>query len=151
MTRIKNILIPIDFSEGSKNTMNYAVEIAKAMEATIHIIHVIEPIIFSSDIVMTKYGFDELPNELEIYAAKDLELITRTLVDSGIGLKTKILHGKADEEILIYAMKNHINLICISTHGKGNLENFFFGSTTEKVLRRAKCPVLAVRVEEADD
>ena len=151
MVKIKNILVPVDFSEGSKNSMNYAVEIAKSMDAMLHIIHVIEPIIFSSDIVMTKYGFDELPNELEIYANKDIELITKTLIDTTLGLKTKILHGRADEEILTYAHKNHIDLICIATHGRGNFENLFFGSIAEKVLRKSICPVLSIRVKDSKE
>jgi nucleotide-binding universal stress UspA family protein len=146
MFRIKNILVPTDFSDGFIHSLNYAVEIAKSMESELHIIHVIEPIVFSTDIVITKYGFDELPNELEIYAKKDLEKITNVLIEKEVTFTTKVLHGKAYEEILDYAKKNHIDMICIATHGHGNLENLLFGSTTEKVLRKADCPVLVVRL-----
>lgn len=150
MIKIKNILAPTDFSDGFVHSLNYAIEIAKSMDSNLHIIHVIEPIVFASDMVTTKYGFDELPNELELYAKKNLEKIGIELKEKGIAFSTKILYGKAFEEILEYARIHHIDMICIPTLGHSNLENFLFGSTTEKVLRKAKCPVLAVRKKEQD-
>lgn len=147
MIKIKNILVPTDFSEGFKHTLDYAVEIAKSMESAIHIIHVIEPIVFASDFVMTKFGIDELPNELELYAKKDIEKIETMMKEKEVKFTTKLLHGKAYQEILDYADKNHIDMICIATHSQGNLENLLFGSTTEKVLRKANCPVLTVKVK----
>ena len=118
------------------------------MKSVLHILHVIEPIVFSSDIVVTNLGLDELPNELEILAKKDFEKISDSLVKKEVKFLTKVIHGTASEEILDYAEKNHIDLICISTHGRGNFENMLFGSTTEKVLRKAICPVLSVRIKE---
>ncbi|MGA2296442.1 MAG: universal stress protein [FCB group bacterium] len=150
MFKIKNILLPTDFSEGFIHTLNYAVEIARAMESELHIIHVIEPFVFQSDVVMTKYGFDELQNELEIYAKKDIEKIVKTLKEKEVKFSTKVLRGKAYEEILDYAKKNHIDMICIAIHGSSNLENLLFGSTTEKVLRKANCPVLTVRIKDSE-
>jgi nucleotide-binding universal stress UspA family protein len=150
MIKIKNILVPTDFSKGFSHTLNYAVEIAKSMNAELHIIHVIEPVVFSSDVVMTKTGLDELPNELEIYAKKDIEKIATVLKDKQVPFISKILHGNASKEILHYAKVNHSDMICIASHGHGNIEDFFFGSTTEKVLRKSTCPVLSVRVKEED-
>jgi nucleotide-binding universal stress UspA family protein len=150
MIKIKNILVPTDFSKGFINTLNYAIEFAKSMHATLHIIHVIEPIVFSSEVIITKYGFDEIPNELEIYAKKDLEKIATILNDKEITFTSQVLHGKAYEEILDYAKKHHIDIICISIHGQSNLENLIFGSTTEKVVRKADCPVLVVRLNKKE-
>jgi nucleotide-binding universal stress UspA family protein len=151
MIKIKNILVPTDFSERFMNTLNYAVEIAKSMGSVLHIIHVIEPIVFSTEVVVTNYGFDELPNELEILAKKDLEKIVAKLEGKEVKFKTQLLHGKPYEEILDYADKNHIDMICIPTLGHSNFENMLFGSTTEKVLRLAKCPVLSVRIQDKDE
>ena len=146
MKKIKNILVPTDFSDGCMFALNYAVGIAKSLNSNLHIVHVIEPIVFSSDIVLTKYGFDELSNELEIYAKKDFGKIAASLKGKNVPFVTKVLHGKAYVKILEYADKHHIDIICIATHGHGNLENLLFGSTTEKVLRKAMCPVLVVRI-----
>lgn len=148
MKKMKNILVPTDFSKGSVLTLDHAVEIVKAIKAELHIVHVIEPMIFFSDVVNTKYGLKELPNELELLAQKDIEKISKNLIDRDVTFSTAILHGKASEEILEYADKNHIDMICIATHGQGNIENLLFGSTAEKVLRKALCPVLSVRVKE---
>lgn len=146
MIQIKNILVPTDFSEKFTHTLNYAIEFAKSLNSVLHIIHVIEPIVFSSEVVMTKFGLDELPNELRLYAKKDLEKIAKLLESKGVRFTTQIFNGKAYAEILDYADNNHIDMICISTHGHSNLENLIFGSTTEKVIRKANCPVLVVRI-----
>jgi len=151
MFKIKNILVPTDFSKGFIHTLNYAVEIAKSMDSELHIIHVIEPIVFSFDIVITKYDFGELANEMEIYAKKDLEKIAKLLKEKGIKFSTKVLHGSANEEILEYAKKNQIDMICIAINGHGKFENLLFGSTTEKVIRKANCPVLTVRVKDKEE
>ena len=148
MIKLKKLLAPIDFSKGSFLTLNYAIEIAKSLKAELHVIHVIEPIVFSSDIVLTKYGFDELANELEIVGKRDLAKIAKNLEDLDIVFTIKIIHGKPSDEILEYADKNHIDIICIATHGHGAIENFLIGSTAEKVLRKSKCPVLSVRIKE---
>lgn len=148
MIKIQNILVPTDFSDAFSHALNYAVLIAKSMESSLHIIHVIEPLVFSSDMIMTKFGFDQLPNELEILAKKNMEKIVKMLTDNDIIFTTKIMHGKADEEILKYTKSSHIDMICMSTHGHGNIENMLFGSTSEKVLRKANCPVLAIRSKD---
>jgi nucleotide-binding universal stress UspA family protein len=150
MKKIKNILVPTDFSDGCADALNYAVQISAATGARLHIVHAIEPIVFSSDIVMTKYGFDELSNELEIFAKKDFEKLTKKLTDRNVAFQTKLLHGKAFEKILEYAQGNRIDMICIASHGRGNFEKLFFGSTTEKVLRKSQCPVLVVRKRNED-
>jgi nucleotide-binding universal stress UspA family protein len=148
MIHIKNILVPTDFSKGFFYALNYAVEIAKSMNSELHIIHVIEPVVLSSDIVINNYGFDELPEQMEILSTKDLEKIAKLLQEKDVKFLTKILYGKPSDEILAYAKKNHIDMICIATHGNGTFENLLFGSTTEIVLRKANCPVLSVRILE---
>ena len=145
MIKIKNILVPCDFSEQFRNTLNYANFLADSMDSKLHIIHVIEPILFSFEIVVTENKLDLLPIEMEKIAKKNLEKIASVLTESDTKFVTDVLHGNAYEEILNYAEKNKIDLICIATHGHSNLENLLFGSTTEKVLRKAVCPVLIVR------
>jgi nucleotide-binding universal stress UspA family protein len=146
--KMKNILVPTDFSKGFQRTLDYAVEIAKCMKIELHIVHVIEPMVFFSDVVTTKFGLQDLPNELELLANIDIEKISKNLIERDVTFSTTILHGKASEEILDYADKNHIDMICIATHGQGNIENILFGSTSEKVIRKAHCPVLSVRISE---
>ena len=146
--KFNNILVPTDFSKSFFYALNYAVEIAKSMDAELHIIHVIEPVVFSPDIVVNNYSFDELPAQMESLTKKDLDKISKMLQEEEVRFLTKVLHGKPSEEILSYAKKNQIDMICIATHGNGLFENFLFGSTTEKVLRKSNCPVLSVRVKE---
>jgi nucleotide-binding universal stress UspA family protein len=60
-----------------------------------------------------------------------------------------MLRGRASDEICGYAKEHGISIISIGTHGRSGLEHFLFGSTTERVLRKAPCPVLSVRLEAA--
>jgi nucleotide-binding universal stress UspA family protein len=59
-----------------------------------------------------------------------------------------ILRGIPYEEITKYAEENDIDLIVIATHGRKGLDRLFFGSTAEKVVKHARCPVLTVRASE---
>jgi nucleotide-binding universal stress UspA family protein len=148
MFNIKNILVPTDFSKGFFNALNYAVVIAKSTDSELHILHVIEPVVFSSNIMINNNSFDELPLQMEKLSMIDLEKISNLLLEKNVKFSTKVIHGKPSDVILEYAKKNHIDMICIATHGNGTFENFLFGSTTEKVLRKANCPVLSVRIKE---
>ena len=61
---------------------------------------------------------------------------------------TTVRKGRASDEICNYAKENNISIIAIGTHGRSGLEHFLFGSTTERVLRKATCPVLSVRQDQ---
>lgn len=142
----KNILVPTDFSEAFNNTLDYAVKIAKPVEATLHIVHVIEPIVFATDLANNKFEIKRFTNELEIHVTKHIKKIKEMIKENELTITTSILHGKAYKEILDYADKNQIDMICIAKHAHADLESFLYGSTTKKVLKKAHCPVLTVRI-----
>jgi nucleotide-binding universal stress UspA family protein len=148
---LKNILVPTDFSQAFKQTLDYAVEIAKPAEAILHIIHVIEPIAFASDLATNKFEINRFTNELELHVKKHIEKIKKMIKEDELTIKTSILHGNAYKEILDYADKNQIDMICIANHAQADLESFLFGSTTKRVLKKAKCPVLTVRINDKVD
>jgi len=145
---VKKMLVPTDFSVGSNHALKYAVGIAQSMKTAVHLVHVVESVVYFSDSVRMKHGYDELSNELETHARKNLERLGRKLTRSKVRHTETVLHGKAAEEILAYANRCRCDMICIANHGRGNIENMIFGSTTEKVLRKASCPVLVVRIHE---
>ena len=149
MLTVSALLVPTDFSENALKALNIAKEIARGSNAVLHIMHVVEPVVYPADWSFAQSGFTEIENELEANTAKQLDEIAQQLSAEGFTVKTKIVKGRASDEICNYAKNNGISIIAIGTHGRSGLEHFLFGSTTERVLRKAPCPVLSVRLDEA--
>jgi nucleotide-binding universal stress UspA family protein len=151
MINYKNILVPTDFSEGFDIALSHAEEIALMNNARLHIIHIIEPTAFPSDLSFSQVSFVNLEKELEKNALIEIQKIEENLKSKHIDCKTEISYGRASDQIINYSIENDIDLICISTHGRRGLDHLLFGSTTERVLKRAHCPVLAVRIPKQVD
>lgn len=140
----KNILVPTDFSDGSENALEHAIDIAKSMGATIHLVNVIQPVVYPTGIEIAHESLLNLEKDLEDNARRQLERIEQRLDNDKINYSCSILTGRADEQIIEYANSENIDLIVIATHGSSGFEHFLFGSTTEKVIRKTKCPILVV-------
>ncbi len=142
----RTILVPTDFSEQFSLALNYAKELVKSHNDTeLHIIHVIEHSVYPADLGITQASFIDLETEMNKKSKEQLDLIKMELERDGIAPVVNISSGRASDKIIEYAALNKIDLICIATHGRSGLEHFLFGSTAEKVIRKAPCPVLAVR------
>jgi len=142
---IKKILLPTDFSEGSKNALPYAMELAKQYNASLYLIHVIYDLSQASGLHVPHVNLDQLYLEIEGAAKKELERFGLEEL-RGLNVHREIIRGVPYEEIIKFAEKNQIDLIVIGTHGRKGLEKVFFGSTAEQVVRRAPCAVLTVRL-----
>lgn len=145
MLQPSDILAPIDFSSYSDLALRYAIEQCKRFDATLHLVHVVEPAAYPADWGYSQVGFVDLETELVNSAEKELKKLYENVNSMGIKAKTAVLRGKASSELVEYANENSIGLICISTHGRGGLEHLLFGSTTERILRKSQCPVLAIK------
>ena len=146
MYKFKSILVPTDFSDQFLLSLNYAKELASNTDAVLHIIHVAEHNVYPADLGITQASFIDLEMELNKKSTEQLEKIKNQLESEGFKAVLQISAGRASDKIIEYAYDHKIDLICIATHGRSGLEHFLFGSTTEKVLRKAPCPVLAVRI-----
>jgi nucleotide-binding universal stress UspA family protein len=152
MAELKKILVPTDFSEDSEHAAAYAVELGRQYGAgEIHCIHVSD---IPADLLATSAYYMTGPSEqfveqvrqegrksLEAFAQKNFK---------DVPVKTAFLEGRPFVEIIRYARENQIDLIVISTHGRGGIKHALFGSVAEKVIRKAPCPVLVVKREERD-
>lgn len=145
MYKIRTILVPIDFSDHSYLALNYAKNQAQSMNSALHIIHVIEPSVYPADWGYSQVGFVDLEKELTEAAEKKLQQISADLAAEGIQSTTKVVSGRASDMIVAYAEEHKVDMISIATQGRSGIEHFLFGSTTERVLRKAPCAVLAVR------
>jgi len=146
--KLQRILVPIDFSDHSKNALKYATSFALQFKASIDLIYVVEPTTYPADFSFGQIGFPNVEEELRVHGSEELEnLITKEI--GGKVESCKIVRtGKPFYEINQYAQERDIDLIIIATHGHSGMEHILFGSTAEKVVRKAPCPVLVVRTGE---
>ncbi len=146
--KFKNILIPTDFFEGFSLALSYAKTMATSDETMLHILHVVEPSLYPADMGFSQISYVDLEKELFASSQIEVDAIVSQLQNENYRFTTKILFGRASDQIINYSLENNIDLICITTTGRSSFDRFIFGSTTEKVLRRAECPVLSIKIPE---
>ena len=142
---LNKILIPIDFSEHSKNALAYGVLIAKQFGAELFLLYVVEPTVYPHDFGFGHVGMTALENELRAKGMQELEKLIETKVAGQVNAKPLVGIGKPYEEISNFAAEENIDLIIIATRGHTDMEQILFGGTAEKVVRKAPCPVLTWR------
>jgi nucleotide-binding universal stress UspA family protein len=83
--------------------------------------------------------------DLSKRAEEELQNLVKSFIDPTLEVETLIKTGKPFVEINETAKENNVDLIIIATHGHTGVEHMLFGSTAEKVVRKAPCPVLTLR------
>jgi nucleotide-binding universal stress UspA family protein len=145
MYSIKKILVPVDFSDYSKKALSIAIEFAVQYKAKLHLIYVVEPLVYPADFSMGQVNIPSLDNDHTERAKNELESLKKNEIPADIITEIIIKSGKPFVEIIETAAEKDIDLIIIATHGHTGVEHLFFGSTAEKVVRKAPCPVLTLR------
>lgn len=148
---VKKILYPTDFSDPSAYALNYAAEMAKLFDAELELLHVMLDESQLVSFYLPQITVQNLAKDMEDGAtAKLKDFIANAEVLKGVKYKYTMTKGIADEEIVRTAQASGADLIVIGTHGRTGFEHVLFGSTAEKVVRKAPCPVLTVRKKEED-
>jgi len=145
----RSILLPIDFGDTSVNALWKAAELARSYGAFLTLLHVAEPIDLSGyrkdgDISEEDFLDDQLDS-----AEKALHEFTSNAPLEGIEVYTRVVQGRPGRKIIEYADEEGIDLIIIPSLGKSGLERLLMGSTVNKVVHRANCPVMVLKKEEA--
>lgn len=144
-TAISKILVPIDFSDYSKSALKYAVDFAKFFKAELSLIYVVEPVIYPPDFSMGQIAVPSVDFEMDKRAKEELENLAKKQIPKELKTRIIVKTGKPFIEIIDTANELDADLIIIATHGHSGVEHILFGSTAEKVVRRAPCPVLTLR------
>ena len=142
---LKRILVPIDFSEFSKHALRYAISYAKKFQAELVLIYVVEPTVYPADFSFGQVGVPGLEQELRQKGRVELDRLVGEQIAGEVPARAFVRTGKAFLEIIKAAAEENADLIIIATHGHTGVEHLLFGSTAEKVIRKAGCPVLVVR------
>ena len=147
---LAHILVPIDFSEHSRKALQYAVPFAGQFKATIHLLHVVEPTVYPADFSFGQVGLSDVEVELRKKGEQELQAMVDNIIKGQVPAEAHVKTGLPFVEIVSYAQDHKMDLIVVATHGRTGVEHILFGSTAEKIVRKAPCPVLVVRTKEHD-
>lgn len=139
---LKRVLVAYDFSDHSELALNYALSFAQEYQAELHLLHVLPPFTLDeSEISWYPLGREGTYHK----AAHRLQKAVPPEAHLWCNIKHAVSEGQPYREILNYAERNEIDLICLGAHGAGFGMRALFGSNVDRVLRQAPCPVLVTR------
>ncbi len=145
MIKFNKILVPVDFSDYSLQALKFAAEYAGMFNAEIVLVYVVEPVIYPPDLSIGQIALPTLTYQVDERAKEELVRIGNDNIKNGIKFTPIVKLGKPYLEIIEVARTEDVDLIIISTHGHTGVEQILFGSTADKVVRKAPCPVLTLR------
>jgi len=142
---MNRILVPVDFSDYSREALRHAHEWASLYGAQIDLLHVVvedlHPAFYMGGV---KSVYDVEPN-LDDKVKARLHDFADEVLGATDGVETHVRTGSAPSAITEFVKEEEVDLVALSTHGRTGLERFFLGSVAEKVVRHVSCPVLTVK------
>ena len=143
--KINHILYPTDFSESSNVAIDYVKNIAQTHGSKITMMYVMDQVGISQGWYVPHISLEAFYTEMEENAKKNLDRCCYEQFREFKDIERVVAKGKPDEEIVKYADSKGVDLIVMASPVKTGMD-FVFGSAIEKVIRKAKCPVLCVRL-----
>ena len=140
--RFKRLLIPIDFSASSLEALEYGVQFAKYLQATLTLLHVLEPVAYGLDFTI---GETLQWRTHRANVEGRLEILRALCTANGIPTDHVLKAGVPVDSIRDYAGHAPPDLMIMGTHGRRGISRLLSGSVAEAMLRWAPCPVLTVR------
>lgn len=140
---VARVLCPVDFSDASSAAMLYAADLARGLNAELHLVHVWTPMVYTS----APEAFTLNPGLLEEIRhdiGKRLEALGVSVAGTTLKVRTTVAEGIPYKEISNTAEHVRADLIVMGTHGRTGFEHFLLGSVAERVLRTATRPVITV-------
>ena len=139
----QRILVPVDFSDPSRSALKYAGTLAREFGGRLILLYVVERV------ATPDFAYHPLMKEPAEVTAQAEHALTTMCEDEGIDEsaveKVLVRQGVAHSQVTETAKTLKADLIVIATHGNTGLKHVLLGSTTERVVRHAPCPVLVVR------
>lgn len=143
---MKRILVPCDFSLPAQEAYKLAATIAAKNNGEVLLLHVINiPVVYDPGLGGLPYTDPTLLEDLEAAGIKNFETLLADAAIPSVRTSYQITNGDILSSILQYTEEKNIDLIIMGTTGSSGIAEIFIGSNTEKVVRHAQVPVLAVR------
>lgn len=135
------ILLPTDGSRNNNPAVEQAIGLAAETGAELHVLFVVEELPHAPELMD-----GEFEERLRAIGRDTVSEIRGRADAAGIATETALRDGTPDRAIVEYADEEGIDLIVMGTHGRSGLERYLLGSVTERVVRRARTPVLTARM-----
>jgi nucleotide-binding universal stress UspA family protein len=145
MIKFSTILFANDFSEGSDHAFEYALTMATQFSAKLLIVHIINEPVDLRGFYVPHISFENLEKEIADGAEKMMARFCSENLAGFDNFETFVISGVPYEEIVRKAEESGADLIIMGTHGRKGVDHILFGSTAERVVRSATCPVMTVR------
>jgi nucleotide-binding universal stress UspA family protein len=142
---LERILVPIDFSDCSIDALEYAVVVAQQAKASVMLLHVLEPVSYGLDFDL---GHIRSREDVRESWMKRLEELASSRQHPEVAVDVRLRGGLPADSILDAAQTLPCDLIVMGTHGRRGIAHALSGSVAEAVLRKARCPVVAVRSQK---
>jgi nucleotide-binding universal stress UspA family protein len=147
MLEIKRIICAVDFSECSERAVEHAVAIARWYDAAVTVLHVVDlrvetPV--GAPLAPIALAPAPLTSAAPHRAAVQLQQFVEAMAIKGVSIDTVVRDGRPDTSILELAETLPADLLVMGTHGRSGFDRLVMGSVTERVLRKARCPVLSL-------
>ncbi len=152
LVQAERILWPTDFSSLSLHGSLYARGFRELFQAELHVVHVVPPAI-PTDLAITlpiESPVAYLGPEVEPECRARLESLVQQQFGAVTGVTVRVLFGNPWSTICAYAREQDIQLIVVGTHGRTGFQHVLIGSTAERIVQHAPCPVLVVKNPEQD-
>ena len=149
MIDLQRILVPTDFSKSSENALRYAVAFVEKFGAQLYLLHVVQDLTwFIPEAILVAPASIPPAEQFHTAARTALDRVLAGITSPGIKTQADVRQGSPFQAIVEFAREQNIDLIVMGTHGHTGLAHILLGSTAERVVRRAPCPVLTVRHPE---
>jgi nucleotide-binding universal stress UspA family protein len=136
-------MVPVDFTSHTNKLVEYAVFIARSLDAGVTFVHIAES--FSGyEMLMVHPSFDKISAELK---EKAEQLMANLVDDNREGLAAvtgEVMIGDPAEKLLEYAEKEDFDMMIVGTHGTRGLEKVLMGSVADRLAQNSPCPILIV-------
>ena len=150
MKDFSRILVATDFSEHAREALRYGASLAKRFSVPMVLVHVYQPMNYALPAGYVIYVGDQLSEMMKLFEAQ-LESAKQEALDAGAPeVKTVFPVGTPALEVIGTARAEKCDLIVMGTHGRTGLGHLFLGSTAERVVRMAECPVLTVKAPQVE-
>jgi nucleotide-binding universal stress UspA family protein/enoyl-CoA hydratase/carnithine racemase len=148
---LKRILVGCDFSPDSSLAFMHGLSLAQEFQSELHLANVAELPGNRESVKKGRSTGDSNDQDLRQQLNQKLENMVSDESCNWCTLRTTVLTGQPQEALAAYAAKHDMDIIVLGVRGHGLVDKFFVGSTTDQVVRRASCPVLAVRPSDQEN
>lgn len=142
---LRRILVPLDLSQHSQPALAHAQKLAAGYSARIDLLHVVEDLPLPGIYGAVAHPLPEITPDFEKRVRQELKRRAEEVPGPDVEVACHVGRGHAAGSILDFAEEHNTDLIVLTSHGRTGFDRFMLGSVTEKVMRRARCPVYIVK------